>query len=110
MNSDEHLGIAFISIIIFYFFLKFIGLISYFGYASALIVGSVLPDIIEPAKNYKHRKYFHSKRFLKVLAISLIPFFIIGIFNNLFLYGLFLIIGYILHLGLDSSTKMGLPK
>lgn len=110
MNREQHIGIAFILLIGFYFLLQWLNLMAYFGYAVTLLFGSILPDLIEPAKHYTHRNYFHSKRFLKILYYSLIPLLIIGIFFNLILYAFFLVIGYISHLWLDSTTKMGLPR
>lgn len=110
MNTKEHFTLAIILLIVIYFILNWLNLLNYFSYASVLIIGSVLPDIIEPAKDYTHRNYFHSKRFLKILYYSLIPTFLMGIFFNKVLYIFFLILGYISHLWLDSTTKMGLPN
>jgi len=110
MNREEHFTTGFILLILFYFIMSYFNLSSYFGYATILLIGSILPDIIEPAKHYTHRNYFHSKRFLKALYISLIPLILIGFFVNNIFYIFFLIIGYILHLWLDSTTKMGLPN
>ena len=109
MNKEEHYTIAFILVIIFYFILNYFHLLNYFGYSVALLFGSVLPDMIEPAKNYTHRNYFHSKRILKIMYYLIIPTLIIGFFINWIFYVFFLVIGYISHLGLDSTTKMGLP-
>jgi len=110
MNKEQHFTLAIVLLIAIYFGLNWLNLLNYFSYASVLIIGSVLPDIIEPAKHYTHRNYFHSKRFLKILYYSLIPTLLIGIFFNWILYFFFLAIGYISHLWLDSTTKMGLPN
>lgn len=115
-NRETHFTIAFIALVIIYFIMNKFNLINYSGYAVILLVGSILPDIIEPAiaknnrKAWEHRQFFHSKKLLKNLYISLIPLLILGVIFNLFFYLFFLVIGYIIHLWLDSTTKMGLPK
>ncbi len=109
MNKEEHFTLAIILVIAIYFILNYLNLLNYFPYAGVLLIGSVLPDIIEPAKHYTHRNYFHSKRFLKILYYSLIPTLLLGVFIHGILYLFFLVIGYISHLWLDSTTKMGLP-
>ncbi len=92
MNKEEHYTIAIILVIIFYFILNYLHLLKYFGYSVALLLGSVLPDIIEPAKTYTHRNYFHSKRILKIMCYLLIPTLILGFFINWVFYIFFLII------------------
>jgi|GEM_PF-6261089 inner membrane protein len=109
MDREAHFTFGIILLIGSYFLLDYIHLISLFGYAITLIVGSVLPDIIEPAKDYTHRDYFHSKRFLKMLYYSLPITLLIGLFFHGWLYLFFLAVGYISHLWLDLTTKMGLP-
>lgn len=109
-NKETHFTIAFILLVIIYFLMNYLSLVKYFGFATILLIGSILPDMIEPAYHYTHRKYFHSKSFLKILYIILLPLLIISIFLPIILYLLFLIIGYILHLWLDATTKMGLPN
>lgn len=105
MNSKEHYTLAFILLIVIYFILNYFNLLSYFGYSVSLLLGSVLPDMIEPAKNYMHRNYFHSKRFLKILYYLIIPTLILSILFNYLFYIFFLIMGYISHLWLDSTTR-----
>lgn len=109
MNKNEHLLIALILLVVTYFIFNYFNLLNYLGYAVTLFIGSVIPDWTEPAKDYQHRSYFHSKKFLKILYYSAIPLLLIGLFSNWFLYLFFLVIGYISHLWLDSTTKMGLP-
>ncbi len=114
-RRETHYTIAFVLLILVYFLMNKLGLFSYFGYAVAILVGSVLPDVIEPAisngnrKAWQHRQVFHSKRTLKGILILIIPVLILGMFFNIFLYLFFGLIGYILHLLMDSTTKMGLP-
>jgi inner membrane protein len=110
MNKNEHYTVAFIVLIVIYFLLDYINLIKFFGYAVTLIVGSVAPDILEPAKHYTHRKFFHSSTTLKYLTYSLIPLLIFSLIINNIFYIFFFVTGYIIHLLMDSTTKMGLPK
>jgi len=71
-----------------------------------LIIGSIAPDLIEQSKgNYMHRKLFHSKR---ALLLALILLVITYSSTPLWITTFFL--GYVIHLGMDSRTKMGLPK
>jgi len=82
------------------------------------IVGSILPDILEPARHPNHRQSFHS-----VLAASLIGVFLKNnksivqrIFSNLspveqeaVYTGLVALgLGYLSHLFLDAQTPKGL--
>lgn len=80
------------------------------SYLIALLFGTIAPDILEPAYDYKHRSFFHSKFLMKLLLIILFISIIIGSigYNNSYYFSVF-IFGYILHLILDATTKMGLP-
>lgn len=110
MNTQQHFGFALILVIISYFVLDFLNLTNYLRYTITLFIGAVIPDWIEPALDYKHRKYFHSRRMLKNLCFLLIPSFILGSFFSWFFYLFSFVVGYISHLLLDSRTTMGLPK
>ena len=110
MNKVQHFLGGLVLFLIIILILDKLSLNHWMGFALALLIGSILPDIIEPAKHPFHRKYFHGKRFLKILSITLIITLILGIFINQFLYLTFLALGYILHLALDSTTPFGLPK
>lgn len=114
MNRGEHFLIGAILCAIIFFLINKINwnpLTSQMGWIFiGVFVGSVIPDIIEPAKDYKHRKKFHSWTYLKWVAIS-VPFFIlVGIALPFFWFLAGLAIGYCGHLLADSTTKMGLPK
>jgi membrane-bound metal-dependent hydrolase YbcI (DUF457 family) len=111
MRRDEHLGVTFILAIpiaaIFYLF----GIIDYIYLIIPMFFTTMLPDILEPANHYTHRKFFHSKRVLMFLSkFCIIPFLILGFFSHFFFYILFGVLGYISHLLADSTTKMGLPE
>ncbi len=77
-----------------------------------LVLGSILPDLIEPATGPFHRSTFHSLLVLFILsAVGIISIFAVFSFGaNIITVGLCAIcIGYLIHLILDSRTKMGLP-
>jgi inner membrane protein len=78
------------------------------------VLGSTLPDKIEPAKNSKHRRFFHSKVILIATSYLLFEIFNTGnaaYFNEnmLTLYTGFILAGYLSHLILDATTPSGLP-
>jgi inner membrane protein len=77
------------------------------------ILGAVLPDLIEPPRNRRHRKFFHSLLFLALLLL-----FLNQIYLNLLAAGpvdevtvglFFAGAGYASHLILDAFTPAGLP-
>jgi len=77
-------------------------------------IGGILPDILEPATHFRHRKIMHSKIFGSILSVLLIVLFVfqpkkpsIIILSRFFIESL--IAGYLSHLFLDSQTKVGLP-
>ena len=73
------------------------------------MIGSLAPDLIEPARHYTHRDFFHSKRILKYLIVPLLISFPIMFFVPIFEWIFFIFIGYEMHLLADSTTPMGLP-
>ena len=109
-NKETHFTIAII-VLIGLIYLKFPA-----GYAFALVIGSILPDIFEPAYHYTHRNFFHSKRMLKYALLTIIALPIgfllsrINLSSGLFFFIGYLALGYVLHLLADSTTPMGLPK
>ena len=79
-------------------------------------IGSILPDILEPATSWRHRGIFHSMRVLLIILplfciVSLITL-IVSFFSpsNLFYYLACFFLGYAFHLLVDSLTPRGLPK
>lgn len=110
MNRNEHIGIAILLAIVFYFILAKLGFGNFTYYLIPMYFTSILPDVLEPATDYKHRNFFHSKRVLKfLLKYALGITFIFALFFHWGFYIFFGIIGYVLHLLLDSTTPMGLP-
>ncbi|AKB78339.1 hypothetical protein MSHOH_1856 [Methanosarcina horonobensis HB-1 = JCM 15518] len=79
--------------------------------ASAL--GSVLPDVLEPPRNRRHRKFFHSIFFLALLLMFLENIYTVLLTGDLadkVTFGLlFAGAGYTSHLVLDALTPAGLP-
>lgn len=78
------------------------------------ILGSILPDKIEPAKNSHHRSLFHSKISLVIAGYITYHILFIGNFNIagepvIGYFTGFVCIGYISHLILDATTPAGLP-
>ena len=85
--------------------------------SSALFIfGNIAPDIMEPARYFTHRNFFHSQKLLKILLVSVAPVAILWIISwlifksQIFLFIGSFLVGYIIHLLMDSTTKMGLPK
>ena len=118
MKKGEHLFIGVIAFLAYTYFLSFIVRIptdgSIFGFFSALI-GSVIPDFLEPATNWMHRGICHSKRALKfvttIFAITTICgliSFLISTSSTFYLISCFLL-GYLAHLLADATTEVGLP-
>ncbi len=82
----------------------------------ALVAGSVIPDIIEPATSWRHRSLFHSFRALFTIIILFIATGLLALvtaffsdFSAFFLLSCFFL-GYVFHLLADSVTPMGLPR
>lgn len=74
------------------------------------VFGAVIPDQLEPATHWTHRKIFHSKRTLKISGWIFIVTAILALFNPLFYYISCFFAGYVSHLIADSTTKVGLPE
>jgi len=80
-----------------------------FGILSMLL-GSVLPDIIEPPTSAWHRGTFHSWVTLGKIGLMFLVFTLIGLLLHILLVASSFCLGYALHLIADSSTTAGLPK
>lgn len=77
------------------------------------VLGAVLPDLIEPPRNRRHRKFFHS-----LLCLALLLLYLNRTYLNLLTGGpvdevtigiFFAGAGYASHLVLDALTPAGLP-
>lgn len=80
---------------------------------AASSLGAVLPDILEPPRNRRHRKFFHSILFLTLLLSFLDNVYTAVLISDLAdkvtIGLLFAGAGYASHLVLDSLTPAGLP-
>ncbi|MCX6741836.1 MAG: metal-dependent hydrolase [Candidatus Pacearchaeota archaeon] len=114
-NKQEHLGVALVLAVVMFFLLIWLKLSNAIGGTLMIFFGAILPDIFEPAienkerKAWEHRRHFHSKRALKISAIVCIVSFALGFLSSFFFWISFLAVGYVLHLLMDSGTKIGLP-
>ena len=118
MNREQHVIIGIIIFAaftwLFYYLVKIpTDMIIYGGIGA--VIGSIIPDILEPATNWMHRGIGHSKRALKftgkIFAITalvgLLSFFISMFFIFYVVASFFL--GYVAHLLADATTTVGLP-
>jgi membrane-bound metal-dependent hydrolase YbcI (DUF457 family) len=118
MNKQEHVLIGLIIFLafswLFYFLVKIPSDVIIYGLIGA-ILGSIIPDILEPATNWMHRGLGHSKRALKLTGrifaitalLGLLSFFISLFFIFYIVASFFL--GYVAHLLADATTAVGLP-
>jgi len=122
VNNREH---VFIGIIIFFVYNFFnntiinsvlypligisISTMWYYGVILA-IIGSLIPDKLEPAYHWNHRDKFHSKKTLRISCLIFSITAIIGLFSPLSFYISCFFLGYFFHLIADSQTKVGLPE
>ncbi|UOG31801.1 metal-dependent hydrolase [Leptospira noguchii] len=71
------------------------------------LVGGMIPDILEPADHPHHRQTAHSVAFVVLLYILIMQTKKKYPSASIFLDSL--LVGYVSHLGLDSTTPMGIP-
>ena len=67
-------------------------------YLFGLIIGVLLPDILEPPVSMFHRKFFHSKRLLRFMIFFSIIMLIVALVKENFFWLFFITLGYIIHL------------
>ncbi|WP_148705599.1 metal-dependent hydrolase [Methanosarcina siciliae] len=76
-------------------------------------LGAVLPDLIEPPRNRRHRKFFHSLLCLALLLLYLnqtcLSLLTAGTVDEVTIGIFFAGAGYASHLVLDALTPAGLP-
>jgi len=119
INSGVHTGIG---IIVFFIYSDFIGHIvssinnQWIWGIIMVVIGSLLPDVLEPATSYHHRRLFHSQRAFKTSVFlfgSTVLFAVVTAlfseFSAFYLASCFFL-GYTFHLLADSVTPMGLPR
>lgn len=81
----------------------------------AVLFGSVIPDVLEPARTWAHRGRGHSRRAMRFSAwlfaftavLGLFQVYIHEFYLSYLISGFFL--GYAVHLFADSTTPAGLP-
>jgi membrane-bound metal-dependent hydrolase YbcI (DUF457 family) len=74
-----------------------------------IIVGVILPDILEPPSSIHHRKFFHSRKLLKVIPILALLAFLASLHSEQFFWLFFIFLGYEIHL-LEDLIFHGLPR
>jgi len=81
------------------------------GFIGSIVGGTfgVLPDLLEPATNFEHRRFFHSLSFAIAAAGGILQ--LLHRIQNPMLRRLVIVaaVGYGSHLGLDARTVQGLP-
>ncbi len=119
MNKQQHVIIGIIVFAaftwIFYYLVPVSVAIIFYGLIGT-IVGSIIPDILEPSTSWMHRGIGHSKRALKFTGKLFAIIALLGLlsfFNSIFF--IFYIIasfflGYVVHLLADATTAVGLPE
>ena len=118
MNRQGHLAIGIVLFLVYAhgagLFYHATGGLFVFGLL-AVIAGSLLPDILEPATGARHRGICHGKR---ALGFAVLAFFLTAIpvlfsagvsrLSLVFTVSCFFL-GYASHLLADSFTRAGLP-
>jgi len=122
MNNREHIFIGVIIFFVYNFFnnavintilqpLFGISINTMWLYGVILaVIGSGIPDILEPASHWTHRSKFHSKKTLRLSEGIFSITAIIGLFFPISFYISCFFLGYMFHLLADSLTKVGLPE
>lgn len=113
MNRDTHVALGLIGFIVYVILLQSLrsfetSILVIGGIAS--VIGSVVPDLIEPAGDFRHRGFAHSRRVLGMLSMILLASSLISLFIPVLLIISAGFIGYIIHLLADSTTKTGIPE
>jgi membrane-bound metal-dependent hydrolase YbcI (DUF457 family) len=118
MNSRQHAGIGLLVFFGYSIVLLRVAdpaILSWYG-LFAVLIGSLIPDLFEPATSSRHRSFFHSMGTLSVTAIAFgltgIIAIVISFFSSFLLFYLAscFFLGYVFHLLADSITPAGLPR
>lgn len=90
-------------------FIEYFDFILYVFFVSLTVLGSVVPNLIEPSDGKNHRRFFHSFLVLGILII-LFLLLIIGT-QSIFTYlSVDFVLGYLSHLLFDATSGERLPK
>ena len=118
MNRQQHVIVGLISFFLYTYLIYYLSKIfpdTIVMGLIAVVLGSVIPDILESPKNWMHRGLGHSKRALKFTATIFVITAFLGLFSSIInVFSIFYIIssfflGYIFHLLADATTEVGLP-
>jgi inner membrane protein len=113
MKRDEHMIIGLIigtlAGVLGSNFSEYFNFILYLLFVGLTVLGSITPDQIEPPRGENHRQFFHSVIVLGILMILLL-WLNIGSQSALTYLTTGFILGYLSHLLLDTTSRMGLPK
>ncbi len=104
MKTKTHVISAIIIALAIVFYFKFDGI-----YLLGIIIGVLLPDILEPATTRFHRGFFHSRRMLKGMVLIMIMVFVLSFASKNLFWIFFILLGYVIHL-LGDLVFHGLPK
>ncbi|MDW8034517.1 MAG: metal-dependent hydrolase [Nitrososphaerota archaeon] len=113
MNRKGHVVLGIIGFVIYTVLLQNVrffevSILIIGGLAST--IGSMIPDLIEPAGDFRHRGFAHSRRVLKMLFMIFLATSLICLLIPVMLILPAGLLGYILHLLADSTTKTGIPE
>lgn len=118
MNTRTHIMIGAIFFLGYSYLIDAIGKSVNVPWIYGLIVvvaGSIVPDILEPATNRRHRRICHSRGALMITALlfvitAIISTIILFLSNfSVFYLASCFFLGYVFHLLADSITPAGLP-
>jgi len=97
MKSSAHVLIVTLIAIAIVIYLKFSEV-----YLFGIIIGVILPDLIEPPSSRFHRKFWHSRKLFKAIILLLAFSFLASLLISRDMYWVFFILlGYEIHLFCD---------
>ena len=119
MRSRTHILIGFVAFIAYSYLISIMNKsasVPWLYGLVAVVTGSIIPDILEPATNSRHRSTCHSKRALNIVVflfgitafVTVISLFFLH-FSIIYVASCFFL-GYVFHLLADSVTPAGLPR
>lgn len=111
MNHNAHIWLSIAFSVGLGLLIWKLNLVSMIVYSIPMYATANLPDFIEPAINWNHRRYFHSKRFFKFLTACLFISLLYSSFKEpKYFFLFFSILGYQLHMIADAVTWKGMPN
>ncbi len=119
MDRQWHLAIGGLAFIVYQAVLENVSTAIQYPWLSGIVlaaIGSVFPDVLEPAYTSNHRGIFHSRRIFRLVSVVfvvtalitagtyLLPDLSLAYHTSCFL------LGYLFHLLADATTPRGLPR